>query len=347
MRENGGRGMWRTVSLIAVILLATGAARAQPKHDVPIEKMNVSMAHVPTLVYAGLYVAVERGYFEARGLEVNLVNARGGDTAYQVAGGTIEFAGGSPDSAYFNSIARGLPLTALASLALTGNEHSTTPLMLRKDLYDAGAMTTIAQLKGRKVANLAPAGITEYLLALALKSGGLTLADIDYVTPMGFPQIVDALTTQAVDAALLAEPFATIAKRKEIAVVVNDTSDLNEQILWIQTNSDFAKQHRNAVVNFLIGYLEGARDVSASGFGDPAIGKILEKFTKVPPDLIAAAVAPVIPPDGALNLESIMKQQAFHMSRGHLTYKSLIPPDRFIDRSYLDSALAYLGPVKK
>jgi NitT/TauT family transport system substrate-binding protein len=337
--------VWRAASMIAAIVFAAVTAQAKP--DVPIEKMTVSMTHVPSLVYAGIYVAVERGYFAARGLDVNLVNVRGGDTAFQVAGGTIEFAGGSPDSAFFNSIARGLPITALVSLAVSGHEHSTAPLMVRKDLYDSGAVRTVAQLRGRKVANIAPGGVTEYLLALALKSGGLTLADVDYVTPMGFPQMVDALTTKAIDAACLGEPFATMGKRKDVAAVLDDTSDLGEQILWIQTNSDFAKKHRNAVVNFLIGYLEGARDVTAKGFGDPDIGKILDKFTRVPPDITAAAAPPVIPPEGTLNIDSIMKQQAFHMSRGHLTYKTPFPPDRFIDRSYLDAALADLGPVKK
>lgn len=209
-----------------------------------------------------------------------------------------------------------------------------------------GAVTTVAQLRGRKVANLAPGGITEYLLALSLKSGGLTIDDIDYITPMGFPQMVDALTTKAVDAARIAEPFATMAKRKNIAVVLNDTSDLGEQILWIQMNADYARQHPNIVVNFLIGYLQGARDVTKLGYASPEIGAIVEKFTKVTPDITAAAVPPVVPPDGAMNDDSIMRQQAFHMSRGHLTYKTLIPAERFLDRSYLDKAVAFLGPYK-
>jgi NitT/TauT family transport system substrate-binding protein len=218
--------------------------------------------------------------------------------------------------------------------------------MVRKDLFDSGAVTSVAQLRGRKVANLAPGGITEYLLALALKSGGLALHDVAYITPMGFPQMVDALTTKAVDAARIAEPFATMAKRKDIATVLDDTSDLNEQILWIQMNADYAKQHPNIVTNFLIGYLEGARDVMRQGYGNPQIGKIIEKFTKVPPEITAAAVPPVVPPDGAMSVDSIMRQQAFHMSRGHLTYKTLIPAERFLDRSYLDKAVAFLGPYK-
>ncbi|MFZ0837088.1 MAG: ABC transporter substrate-binding protein [Xanthobacteraceae bacterium] len=333
----------------SLTLLGTGSlltfrpTRAWAATEIPIEKMRVAVGNVPSFVYAGFYVGLDRGYFAARGLEVELVITRGGDAAFQVAGNTLQFAGGSPDSAFFNGLARGLPLMPISSLAANPTDRSSNILMVRKDLVDSGAVTKVADLKARKVANLVPGGITEYLLALHLRTGGLTVDEVDMIAPLGFPQMVDALTTKAVDAALLAEPFATMAINKGVAAVLDDKGDVGEQILWIQTNRDFAKENSNVVVNFLIGFLQAARDIARETFHGPKILAIIEKYTKVPADIIAQAAPPLIPPNGELNIKSIMAQQDYHMSRGKLTYKDPIPAANFVNTSFLDRALEYLG----
>jgi NitT/TauT family transport system substrate-binding protein len=328
---------------LAAALVRPGSASAA---DVPIEKMKVKMGQVPSFAYGGIYVGVERGYFAERGLDVELVLTRGGDTAFQVAGGTLQFAGGSPDSAFFNGLKRGLPLVGLATLALNPPDISDTPLMVRKQLYDSGQVTKVAQLKGRKIASLVPGGVVEYLLHLALKSGGLTMADVQVIAPLGFPQMVDALTTGAVDAALVAEPFGTMAVKKGVAVTLENKHDLGEQLLWIQTNRDFAKDHPNVVVNFLIAYLKAARDIDRETWKGDKIVAIMQKYTKVPPEITRAAAPPVLPPSGALNLESIMAQQRYHISTGRLTYKEPIPVADFTNHTFLDRALAQLGAHK-
>lgn len=330
------------MGLAAALVRPRGAYAA----DVPIEKMQVKMGQVPSFAYGGIYVGVERGYFAERGLDVELVLTRGGDTAFQVAGGTLQFAGGSPDSAFFNGLKRGLPLVGLATLALNPPDISDTPLMVRKQLYDSGQVTKVAQLKGRKIASLVPGGVVEYLLHLALKSGGLTMADVEVIAPLGFPQMVDALTTGAVDAAIVAEPFGTMSVKKGVAAILENKHDLGEQLLWIQTNRDFAKEHPNVVTNFLIAYLKAARDIDRETWKGDKIVAIMQKYTKVPPEITKAAAPPVLPPSGALNLKSIMDQQRYHMSTGRLTYKEAIPVADFTDHSFLDRALAYLGAHK-
>lgn len=333
--------------LIRLVLTAALLVAAPPlfaQKVVPLKEItDVRMSHVPSFAYGGLYVAVEKGYFKERGLRVDLVIVRGGDTTYQVAGKTIEFSGGSADSAFFNSIKRGLPLIAIGSLAVTGQHSSTNPLVVRKDLRDSGAVTSIAQLKGKKIANLAPGGITEYLLNLAITSSGLTNEDVDIVMPMGFSQMAEALNTKAVDAALLAEPFATMTERKGTGVRIGTDHDKGEQVLVIKTNSDWAKKNPDVVINFLIGFLKGARDLAGDGFQNPENLRILEKYTKVPQQVISASVKPVIPSNGALNIESIMKQQRYYSERGYTTDKTIIEPDKFIDATYLKRAVETLG----
>lgn len=308
------------------------------------QKVQVNMTHVPSFGYAGLYVAIEKGYFASRGLDVRLSIVRGGDTTYQVAGQTIEFSGGSADSAFFNSVHRGMPLVLIGSLALNGRDASTNPIVARKDLYDSGSITSVAQLKGRRVANLAPGGIAEYLLGLALEKAKLTVSDLNLVTPMGFSQMAEGFSTKAIEAALLTEPLVTLAEQRGDVVRLSEDHDLGEQILTIKTTRDYAKEHPEVVKNFLIGFLMGARDLKTNGFHSPENLAIVQKYTKLDPQIIKKAVLPAIPSDAALNVDSIMKQQRYFLSRGYIKSKSgsLLAPDVFIDISYLQEALAAL-----
>ncbi len=334
----------RLVLTFALLVLLPTFVQAQPVPSLD-KPVKVRMSHVPSFVYSGMYVAVEKGYFKERGLDVDLVIVRGGDTTFQVAGQTIEFSGGSADSAFFNSVNRGLPLITIGSLAVTDWKQSSNPLVVRKDLFDGG-LTKVEQLKGKRIANLAPGGITEYLLALALKSGGLGPKDVEIVMPMGFGQMVEALNTKAVDAAALAEPFATMAKQRGAGVVLSDQHDVGEQILVIKTTRDYAKERPDVVVNFLTGFLKGARDLTGDGIRKLENLTILEKYTKVPAATILVSATPLIPADGALNIDSIMRQQKYYMGRGYLTFKEPIAATTFVDTSYLQRANQTLDAAK-
>src|SRR5690625_1316295 len=119
----------------------TGLATAETLVKPLSEPVKVHMTHVPSFGYAPIYVAQEKGYFKDRGLDVELVIVRGADTTYQVAGETIEFSGGAADSAFFNSLHRGMPLILISSLALHRDDASTNPVVVRKDLYETGEIT--------------------------------------------------------------------------------------------------------------------------------------------------------------------------------------------------------------
>lgn len=328
---------------LACAAVIAAPVSAEGDADVPITEAEVRMSHVPSFVYAGMYVAVERGYFAERGLDVELVIVRGGDTTFQVANQTLQFAGGSPDAAFFNALERDLPVMSVGSLAANPMDRSTTPLVVRKDLFESGQVQKVADLEGMKVANLVPGGITEYLTALALGVGDLTIDTVDYVSPMRFPQMVDALSTETIDAALVAEPFAAMAEQRDIAVRLSTEHDLGEQILFIKTNREFAEENPDVVVNFLIGYLKGARDLADGGFVKPENMEIIQKYTEVSPEIINAAVTPILPPNGEFNEDSIMAQQRFHMDMDRLEYDELKPADSFLERSYLERAVAFLG----
>src|SRR5207244_10494899 len=54
---------------------ALGAVRAQ---------LHIRVVHVPVLIFAPLYVAIERGYFAQQGLEVGLIGTPGRMSSFAV-----------------------------------------------------------------------------------------------------------------------------------------------------------------------------------------------------------------------------------------------------------------------
>lgn len=66
----------RILALFIVTLMITGLAACKKKSDLIQVNLN-EVAH--SIFYAPQYVAIEKGYFEDEGLDVNLVNGLGAD----------------------------------------------------------------------------------------------------------------------------------------------------------------------------------------------------------------------------------------------------------------------------
>ena len=77
-------------------MLAPNPRLARAATEIPIEKMRVAVGNVPSFVYAGFYVGLDRGYYAARGLEVELVLTRGGMRLFRSRATICNSAAGHP-----------------------------------------------------------------------------------------------------------------------------------------------------------------------------------------------------------------------------------------------------------
>jgi NitT/TauT family transport system substrate-binding protein len=81
---------------LALILIAAGfgVARAEPKSPLTIVTINQAFEH---LLYIGLYVAKDAGFFEEQGLDVKIQTGGGDAQAFSaLTGGAAQFAQGDP-----------------------------------------------------------------------------------------------------------------------------------------------------------------------------------------------------------------------------------------------------------
>ena len=301
----------------------------------------VSMGFIPVMNFAPVFVAYELGYFAEQGLDVELRQFAGGsEMIAQLATNDLNTGIGGAGPGLFNAVNGGLPVKIIAPGHSEGNPVA-TPLVVAKALCESGDVTSVADLKGRKVSINAP-GATEYWLSQALAQGGLTIDDIDLQT-LPFPDAVVALESGAIDAAILGEPTATLAEDQGIGVRL--TSDFEVQGIQptvVYGNQDFLSENPEAATGLMIGYMKAVRAIMERGFSDPEILPIIAQYTGLPEELIVTSVSPLFTEDGSINVDGLNTLQAFFRTRGELEYETDLDPNTMIDRTALDAALMEL-----
>jgi NitT/TauT family transport system substrate-binding protein len=112
---------------------------------------------------------------------------------------------------------------------------------------------SLADLKGRTVAINAPNNILYLLTASVLTEHGISPKNVHFVTKYPFPQIPAELSEGVVNAAVLPEPFASIAEETYGAVPL---ADLNQgattsfPVEGYVATKQWAKQHPQTLAAF-------------------------------------------------------------------------------------------------
>lgn len=309
----------------------------------PGDPVAMRVGFIPISIYAPVFVAQDKGYFAAQGLDVTLEPFAGGnDLVTLTANGELQAVATGAGPALWNAVALGLPLTVVAPGHREGSPVA-TPLMISRGACESGAISRVADLRGKRVAVNAR-GATEYWLAQALATDGLTLDDVQLQT-LAFPDAVTALAAGALDASMVGEPFATQAERDGVAVRLAADFPVQDVLpTAIIANGDFVDANPAAAQGFVTAYLQACRDLSDGGFADPANLAIVERYTSVPAAQVAAAVPPLYFPNGEIDANALAALQRFFRDRDQLEYDDDLDPNTFIDRRFVDAAVAALGP---
>ena len=305
--------------------------------------LHIRVVHVPVLIFAPLYVAIERGYFTREGLDVELISTPGGTSAFVVlASGRAEAVIGGLGAGVFNAAARGLDFKVVGPVHLERPPVS-TPLVISRRARDAGEIRTVRDLRGKRVSINVLGSATEFWLNAAMLHGGLTMVDIQPVE-VNFPEVPAALTNGAIAAGLLGEPLATLAEDRGQISVLSDDFINGVQVTAAYFGGEFMRGHPDYAVGFMVAWLRACRDLYGAGFRRPDVARIVQKYTGVPADVVARARRPYYEPNGAMNFNDFVRLEEFFRTRGELTYTKPLPPQAYVDTSFVWRALALAGP---
>jgi len=314
-----------------IVVLAIPVAQSQS----PSQSVKIRAAYLKSLSFSPLFLAKEKGYLAAEGIDVDLqVVQSASEVVAFMARGQMDAAFGNIGVPLFNAAARDMEVKIVAGVSYYPQDPaalSPCPIVIRKELADSGKVRSVADLKGRKIAFNVRGGVIEYLAVEALKRNGLSLKDVE-VVEMPFPDMAVALANGAVDAALIPEPGVTAVRDKGIAVVldVNPAPGTLATVLSFGVNLLSASGTKNGEA-----FLRGLRRASAELQRPEDVLStehvaVWAKATEIPAALIAKAAPYAFDKDLAIDLADLAKQQAYAVTTGQIT--TAPPLDKLIDR---------------
>jgi ABC-type nitrate/sulfonate/bicarbonate transport system substrate-binding protein len=326
---------------------AEPASAAAPGRQPLSPRVPVRYGELGQASDAGFYLALDRGYFAEDGLDVEPVSVgSGGRMIPSLGAGQVEVGGGGMSAALVNAIARDVPLKLIADKGSLRQGFGYESLIVRKDLFDSGAVKTIPDLKGRKIALNSTTSMDFFLLHGALESGGLRLEDT-ILEEIPFSDMIAALANGSVDAAISLEPIATAIVRQGVGSKLLSLEEVmpNAQVGVIMYAPHFMRDQPEAARRFAIAYLRGMRDhnraFTTGERRDEAIQTLVNHTSIKDPLVFDAMVPPGLNPDGYINLDGVMAAQEFWRQANLL--QATVPADTIVDHSYVGNAISVLG----
>lgn len=233
---------------------------------------RIVVADAKTTHHLNLYVAKEKGFLAKRGIEVDIVDVRDLAAARDlVISGRADVYWACP-TAVIAAIANGAPIRIISQVKAPCTSVLVVP--------DDSPIRGIEDVRGRRVAGISPTceAVITYTRAASDAGAAFTLVNLP-----GGPAIA-ALQANAVDAAILEEPHASIAELNGHRFVRPDLAagipcrTINARVAFLQRNE--------AALKALI---EAVEEANALILADPVSDEIVDiayRYTGAPPDAI-------------------------------------------------------------
>ena len=273
----------------AAIALLSGGCAGQHVSAPQVEKHDLTVAAVPVADSAALYIAAQRGFFRAEGLNVKIVPAVSGATA--IAGqlsGEYDVVLGNYVS-YILADARGGRFRILAPGSAEGPEDSVLLVPPRSPIQ------SVADLKGKTIGVNALGNIGTLLITSVLAGNAMGVAgDHIHFKAVPFPDMTHALLTDQIDAAWMVEPFVTYAEMTG-AQPLADTDQGTTQNLPIagyMVTQSWEQKYPGTAAAFRRALREGQAIAATDA---PAVYRGLEAFARIPASVADVTALPSYP----------------------------------------------------
>lgn len=234
------------VALLTLTSCGVGMGSIQNfKSDAPI-KVGV----IPVADFAPVYIAVDEGYFEDEGLEVETqVMSNAAAIAPSVMNGQLQF-GTTAVSPFLTAVQQGVPLQGVANAASTSSdpEGDFSAILVP----EGSEVERPRDLEGKTVAVNALNSIVHFTAAAAIAEDGGDPKKATFVA-MPFPDMNSALSRGAIDAASLVEPFVATGLESGFEAISYPNSEALHDggtFALFFTAAPFAEAHPDVIEKF-------------------------------------------------------------------------------------------------
>lgn len=247
---------------------------------------KIRLMYTAVTGYAASYVAKDQGFFEKRGLDVELIlAAHGGAIIAGVVSGSAEVGTPTP-TVFLQAIDGGLDQVALAATNAFP-EKTNSGVMARTDSNIKSAQDLIGKRVGVPGLN----GLLDVIFRKWLADQGVDTKRVTYVE-VSFPQMSDALKAGNVDAVVAVDPFYTrIIEQKTGYLLDNYTKGLPDGTIasvysatgkWAAANASAVRAFQEAL----------SEAVAFSRSNEAATRESIARYTKLPPPVVASLPVP-------------------------------------------------------
>lgn len=309
---------------MAAALVATGAGAGRAAGLTTLRIANFQNANVLPLFYG-----MDKGYFKAAGLDVQIVKVPDGAASVAaVASGQADI-GWSATAVPMFARANGVPVKIFMTAGQEGPpDHYGTFI----DATGKSGITKFSQIKGRTVVINAFGTATELAIRERLQRAGVSWDDVKKIV-VPFPQMPAALQLGDADVAVTIYPMqALITANTAIAAVVLDKGTLIEShaapvtaACYFATEGWLAKNRATALA-FGRAYLRAAEEVRASA---QLRTDLLVKLIGMQPALAALIPDPTWFHDLSVTRAAVLPNYEALIQTGML--KKAFPVDTVID----------------
>ena len=238
--------------IISIFLIASSTLFNFNKKKTSVILKRVTLAEVAhTIFYSPMYVAIEKGYFEEEGIDINLILTSGADkvTAALLSGDAdIGFSGSEATIYVYNGGEKDY-LKTFSQLTQKDGAF----LVSREKINNF----TLNDLKGKSIIGGRAGGMPEMTLEYALKQNGIDpRVDVDIDTSVAFPAMGGAFISGQGDFVTLFEPTATMIEKQGYGYVVESVGKLggnvpytsySARISYIKNNPEIIKSFDKAI----------------------------------------------------------------------------------------------------
>ncbi|WP_164702649.1 ABC transporter substrate-binding protein, partial [Modestobacter sp. KNN46-3] len=241
----------------------------------------------------------EQGFFEERGIELELVPGSGGAAAVPgVVAGDFDFAFGNVTSLLLAQT-QGLPLQVVSNgTASTGDpETDFSAVVVPAD----SPVQTAADLAGKTVAVNNFKNIGEVTIRKAVEDAGGDSSTVNFVE-LPFPDMPAAVANGNVDAAWVVEPFVTVATGQGARVVVRNFAEPVEDLTVATyfTTEQMLAENPELVDDFQAAMTESLQYAQDN---PDELRRIITTYTSISPEVAEQIALPSFPEE--INVESM------------------------------------------
>lgn len=272
-----------------------------------------------TQLGACLKIAEAKGFYEKHGLSasVRLVESSKISMAAMEAG-DFDVVIGSLSAGSFNMVRKG-------DLIIIADGSRVIPsVIIRKNLWEDGKIKQLADLKGWTIRTPREGSSSYYALSKILRGINLTIEDVKpkYLKER---EAVAALEANQIDAAILNEPYATIAVKKGLGIrydleeVKKFFPPKGQQHMVIYARRKTMEKKPELLRRFLKAYVEAVVFYDHARNGkQPQRGitvGIIAEYTEVDAKTVEKTVWPYVSPDGKPDVSYIKEMHDYFVER--------------------------------